>query len=931
MGEPIEHDATLDERYAAAWLHHGPTVSTADFLASYPNVSPPERLDVLLTDQLLRWRHGCPKPLGDYLAEHPSLAGDPESILKLVQGDFLARLECAESADPASYLRMFPELAEAIRCQCEVDQWLTIPLGPGHSLAATVDYRISDADHQVEGRGEDEDQDDETDSGGHEPTAPDRPLAPDAPLREGDFQLVRRLGAGGMGEVHEAIQRSLRKHVALKLIPREALDSPSRVRRFFTEARALARLRHPHIVGVHGIGRMADGRYFLVMDLVEGGTTLAALIKAGTVAFERAAGLVATVAEAIDHAHARGVIHRDLKPSNVLLDAEGTPHVTDFGLAKVLDAIDPDHPPTTADQVLGTPHYMSPEQADPARGPITPRADIYALGGLLYALLTGKPPIQGDSITAILTQLVSPEPVRSPRTLRADIPAALERICRTCLEKDPRRRYASAGTVATALRVWLACPVVDEVPGPVGESQSGAEASDAIISQPEASLPGRKESGSWRDWIPDRSWKGKDGRRPPNSQHWGVKAASGLRSRRRLLLAGASVATLLLALVLAVEYRNRPVLISYGPVAPAAPKPVERAERPEETQGGPALPARGLKVERAAIAVRSSKEIIDRFGQGTGSIAIVLDCSGSMIFNSDGRPTLHKFQDAKKALIQVLKQVPTGTTISIWTFSALPEGVNQIQPTDPIYKEPERTIHQLRAPSAWDPNQADDLARQLDQLRPYLGTPLVEAMWKAAETDLVAVKGMKTLLVLTDGEDNRFMQSRALNPTGQVTIAGFLETKFRPLGIRINMVYFSAAGDPKELNRARDTFTKPLERLDPPGSFVAAANLDELIASLRRAIKQRLTCQLLRLDGRPVPGDLLDVTDVRAESDVWWPTGLEPGPYVLRILADRAYQQEIQLNRGERVIVYLVEGPDGGIAFTRLLDAIPGSSSPPPP
>ena len=176
------------------------------------------------------------------------------------------------------------------------------------------------------------------------------------------------------------------------------------MRRFFAEARALARLRHPHIVGVHGIGRMADGRYFLVMDLVEDGTTLAGLLRQGPVPFDRAAGLVATVAEAIEHAHSRGVIHRDLKPSNVLLDAEGRPHVTDFGLAKVFDAADPDNPQTTADRILGTPHYMAPEQADPARGPITPRTDVYALGGLLYALLTGKPPIQGDSLTAILTQ-----------------------------------------------------------------------------------------------------------------------------------------------------------------------------------------------------------------------------------------------------------------------------------------------------------------------------------------------------------------------------------------------------------------------------------------------------------------------------------------------------------------------------------------------
>jgi serine/threonine protein kinase len=582
MIEPIEHDATLDEQYSDIWSRQGdgpaPSASAADFLAGRPGASAAERLEVLLTDQLLRWRHGCPKPLGDYLAEHPSLASDPESILKLVQGDFLARLECAETADPAFYMRMFPELAEAIRLQCEVDRWLTIPWedAPGQAMATTVDYRTGETDEPI--RNADQDP---TDGGSPRPV---RELPPDqdAPLREADFQLLRRLGSGAMGEVYEAVQRSLRKHVALKLIPREALDSPSRVRRFFTEARALARLRHPHIVGVHGIGRMADGRYFLVMDLVEGGRTLAALIKAGTVSFERAAGLVATVAEAIAHAHARGVIHRDLKPSNVLLDAEGSPQVTDFGLAKVFDTTDPDNPATTADQVLGTPHYMSPEQADPARGPITPRTDIYALGGLLYSLLTGRPPIQGDSLTALLTQVVSSEPVPPPRELRADVPAALESICQTCLEKDADKRYASAGEVAAALRAWLASPMAEEVPGAVDESQTGDTASEAIAAQADLRPPAGTASGSRGDWVPDRSWKGEDGHRPPNSDRWVDKAASALRSRRRLLLAGSTVATLLLALITIVarfesnrylERRSSPATSSPAIEGAAAPRP----------------------------------------------------------------------------------------------------------------------------------------------------------------------------------------------------------------------------------------------------------------------------------------------------------------------------------------------------------------------
>jgi hypothetical protein len=262
MNKLNRDDGTLDQLYGAAWSRHddGPEPSAADFLAEHPDASPAERFDVLLTDQLLRWRCGRPRPIAEYLAEHPSQADDPEAILKLVQGEFLARLECGEAPDPESYARMVPGLAEAIRHQCEVDQWLTMPLPAGQSsMATTVDYQGGDGAGRAD--------DGATDDGSRPTPESGRPVDLDAPLAEADFQLVRPLGAGGMGEVYEAVQKSLRKRVALKLIRREALDSPSRVRRFFAEARALARLRHPHIVGVHGIGRMSDGLYFLVMDL----------------------------------------------------------------------------------------------------------------------------------------------------------------------------------------------------------------------------------------------------------------------------------------------------------------------------------------------------------------------------------------------------------------------------------------------------------------------------------------------------------------------------------------------------------------------------------------------------------------------------------------------------------------------------------------
>ena len=519
----------LDERYGTLWSGHddGREPSTVEFLAEHPDTSMFERLDVLLADQLLRWRRGCPKAIGDYLADHPSLADGPEAILKLVQGEFLARLDRGEAPEPGTYARMFPGLAEEIIRQCEVDRWLTMsaPPEPVMSIATTVDYKAVGAARVNEGA---------TNGGSRPAPASGRPIDLEAPLPEADFELVRLLGSGGMGEVYEAIQKSLRKRVAFKLIRREALDSPSRVRRFFAEARALARLRHPHIVGVHGIGRMADGRYFLVMDLVEGGTTLAALLQQGPVSFERAAELVATVAEAIEHAHSRGVVHRDLKPSNVLLDAEGRPHVTDFGLAKIFDATDPDNPQTTADQILGTPHYMTPEQADPARGSITPRTDVYALGGLLYALLTGRPPIEGDSLTAILTRIVSPEPVPTPRALRVDVPAGLERICSTCLEKDAQKRHPSADAVAAALRAWLAN----------FHAEMGAAAVPIDVERTTGSSHDPDARRSRSGWATDRSLK--DAGWAPNPSGWTPRSEGTERPRRRTWAAGVVASALAL-------------------------------------------------------------------------------------------------------------------------------------------------------------------------------------------------------------------------------------------------------------------------------------------------------------------------------------------------------------------------------------------------
>jgi serine/threonine protein kinase len=945
MSEPIKPDTSLDETYSSAWSDHGKCVGTdhdsppsaALFLASHPDASPAERLDVLLTDQLLRWRRGCPKRVGDYVAEHPTSTGDPEAILRLIQGEFLALLESDQAADPAVYMRMFPELSQEIGSQCEVDRWLTIPFEATPSLPGTADFPATDS---------------EGDATAAEPNyvagrSPGRTQEPPtehyAPLREADFKRTRLLGSGGMGEVYEAIQKSLRKHVALKLIKRDALDSPSRVRRFFAEARALARLRHPHIVGVHGIGRMTDGRYFLVMDLIAGGTTLAPLSKTGTVSCESAAALVGSVAEAIAHAHSRGVIHRDLKPSNVLIDAEGNPHVTDFGLAKIFDSTDPDQPQTTADTVLGTPHYMTPEQADPARGPITPRTDVYALGGLLYVLLTGKPPIQGESLTAVLAQVVSPAPVRAPRELRADIPPALERICRTCLEKDADNRYASAGAVAAALNSWLSSPHAEPDQAETDNERKGDDPDVGLGMWNDAVSPGETlarpdslpdTSRDIRDrayWPTDRSLKEKRRGSPPDD--WATKWAAAARSHRRVLLAGASVVSLLLVCFLVVGHTFKlgarvpidtlnPARKPNSASVPDQTQSIESGSRPilEFADRGRSLgPVPSLSSDGASIAIRASKEIIDQFGPGSGSIAIVLDCSGSML-----EPKIApKFPQAKSALVQVLSQVPPGTVVSLWIFSQLPDkfrgpdGTFAVPPglqqeAAQLVLEPERTIESIRPPTPWNNSQIYRLVRKLDEIFPWFETPLVQAMLKAAKTDLKSASGLRTMLVLTDGADTRLDKNVAINPK-KLPIADFVTENFRSLGIAINMVFFTLEGDPKAVETARTSFAQALKRLDPPGSFVTADSLGEMKQALKLGIEQKLTCQILKAHGIPVDHEPLEVT---APGELErWSQRLAPGIYTLRFRTNKVYDQEIDLRKFDRLIVNLVVGTDGGIVF----------------
>ena len=268
------------------------------------------------------------------------------------------------------------------------------------------------------------------------------------PQHIGKYRIIHEIAAGGMGRVFRAHQEGLDRDVALKVVKAGDLASDEDVRRFRAEAEAAAKLKHPNIVRIHDVDEY-EGRPFFSMELVEGGG-LDARLRNGPLPPREAAALVRTISLAVQYAHDEGVIHRDLKPGNVLIDHRGEPKVTDFGLAKRMDAR---LPQTHSDTVLGTPSYMSPEQALGASH-VGSFSDIYSLGALLYHLLTGRPPFQAATATGTLLQVLFNEPV-SPRNLNAAVDKDVETICLKCLEKESGDRYVSARELATDLDRFL--------------------------------------------------------------------------------------------------------------------------------------------------------------------------------------------------------------------------------------------------------------------------------------------------------------------------------------------------------------------------------------------------------------------------------------------------------------------------------------------
>jgi serine/threonine-protein kinase len=376
------------------------------------------QVTALRCDQRRRWQQGERILVESYLEQQPTLQADPEGLLDLIYNEMVLREEHGDSPRLEEYLQRFPQFATQLRLQFQVHQALE-----GISFRGEQAFSGNDPGSQT------------------------------APVRGGTiagYEILEELGRGGMGVVYRAVQVDLKRPVAIKMILAGAYAGAREQARFRIEAEAAARLQHPNIVQIYEVGEQ-DGCLFLALELVDG-VSLEKKFAGQPVPAHQAGQLVETLAQAMRVAHERGIIHRDLKPSNVLLTSAGVPKITDFGLAKLLDARANQTP---SDAFLGTPSYMAPEQAFGRREEIGPATDVYALGAILYQLLTGRPPFEGNNAMETLLQVQSHEPV-PPRRWQPAVPPDLETICLKCLHKEPARRYASASDLADDLRRFLA-------------------------------------------------------------------------------------------------------------------------------------------------------------------------------------------------------------------------------------------------------------------------------------------------------------------------------------------------------------------------------------------------------------------------------------------------------------------------------------------
>jgi eukaryotic-like serine/threonine-protein kinase len=382
-------------------------------------------------------RSGRNPDLASYLAAVPVEAREPLFRYLLVL-DFEYRLRRGERPNARWYRQQFPEMGEVI------DSVLRPLIEPTISgvIRTPNDDEADRHDETWSARSSGDDQELTASSDGIGPIEFDD-------LKSIGYEVRRLLGWGGMGVVYEAHHVSLNRLVAIKLIRSGSFASESELMRFQNEAEAVAQLDHPHIVPIYEVAKH-KGHHFFSMKLING-TGLDSRLDRFAADPRATARLVATIAEAIHHAHQRGILHRDLKPANILLNEDEEPQVTDFGLAKRIDG---DSELTHSDSLIGTPSYMAPEQTIGGGVGVSTATDVYGLGTILYALLAGRAPFKGKTLVETLEMVRTQHP-EPPSRLNPRVPHDLEVICRKCLEKEPGRRYPSALALSEDLSRWL--------------------------------------------------------------------------------------------------------------------------------------------------------------------------------------------------------------------------------------------------------------------------------------------------------------------------------------------------------------------------------------------------------------------------------------------------------------------------------------------
>jgi serine/threonine protein kinase/tetratricopeptide (TPR) repeat protein len=415
-----------------------------------------ELIASLRREQQRSWQCGERVTAEAYLQRHPQLQADPEAALELIYNEIMIRQRLGEAPRLEEYHQRFPPLAARLELLLEIHAALeTCPLPTTTGLTVEVG-----------------------------PSLPVPGAVPDLPPVPG-YEMIRELGRGGVGVVYAVQQKSLNRMAALKMLLAGGHAGAEQRARFRMEAEALARLRHPNIALIYEVGE-SEGRPYLVMEYVNGGS-LASRLACAPWPIREAAFLVETLAQAIHHAHERGIVHRDLTPGNVLLALEDEalpdlgengaarapptrerciPKITDFGLAKLYLAEGAAR--TESGVIMGTPSYVAPEQAEGRSREVSPAADVYALGAILYEMLTGRPPFRGETALETLLQVQAVEPV-PPSRLRPKLQADLETICLKCLQKEPGKRYPSARALAEDLRRFLVGEPIRARPvGPAG-------------------------------------------------------------------------------------------------------------------------------------------------------------------------------------------------------------------------------------------------------------------------------------------------------------------------------------------------------------------------------------------------------------------------------------------------------------------------------